>query len=404
MPTFDTFGNFLAAFTNIVMHLQVKDFFDILVVAALFYLILLLLKRTHSFFMLDGIILLFLIYVGARFFQLYLTQLLFQYFFTFFVVVIVVVFQKEIRSFFEWISVRGRLKRRAKSGIGEEETLIETIIKSVKYLAEKKIGALIVLPGEQPLVRFLEGGFDLNGRVSMPLLLSIFDPTSPGHDGAVLIEEDVVKKFAVHLPLADHLEGLRNVGTRHRAAVGLSERSDALTIVVSEERGTVSLAQFGTLSTMKDFEELEGRLRAFFRTGAHFVERKPWVHWITNNWPQKLSAIVLAVFLWFTLVFQLGFLQRQMSVPIEFRFLPNGLVVDQVVPQEVDVTLSGRSGDFSLLKPDSLHVVVDASDFEVGWQRVVMSQSLIQVPQALTIVNFTPKAIQFHITNKPASP
>jgi len=168
-------------------------------------------------------------------------------------------------------------------------------------LANAKTGALIVLQGDEAIESFLENGIFLGGKVSRELLLSIFDTSSPGHDGAVIITGDRVKMFGAHLPLARKAEATKNFGTRHRAALGLAERSDALVIAVSEEKGTVSLAENGEIKAINDENELAFRIHDFLRTRL-LEETGGKTSWIPQgNMREKIVALAIAVLLWFAL-------------------------------------------------------------------------------------------------------
>lgn len=391
------FSGIITALQNVPPAFGWTDALDVLVVGFFIYLLFALLKRTRSFFILDGIVLLALVYAGARFLNFHLAGFLFQYFFTFFIVILVVIFQKELRSFFEWISVSGRLRRRAGGTRTAVDIVHDTVAKAVDYLAKHKVGALIVFPGSQPVDRLLEGGIVLGGKVSVPLLLSIFDSSSPGHDGAVLIEGDRIKRFSTHLPLAENVEGLGNIGTRHRSALGLAERCDALIVVVSEERGTISVAHMGKLRVLEGIGEFEKELRRFLETGSKLTTRSRWYGYITENWKEKALAVAFALFLWFVLVFQPGNINRDIEIPVEFRFLPREYVVDDVIPRTVTISLSGRNSDFNMLNPDTVKIVIDSSDLREGWERVKLTDDLVQHPQSLQITKMVPRSIQLHV-------
>lgn len=279
-----------------------RDAVDILIVAFLVYLVIVLLKRTHSFFILGGIILLFLLYLLAQFSGFFLTVILLRYFFLqFLIFILVVIFQKELRNFFEWIFVLGRFPRRKTKYLSS--LTASEITDSLEHLAKNKIGALIVLTGQEPLGRFIEGGQSLDGYVSKPLLLSIFDPSSPGHDGAIVIEGDRVKKFGTHLPLAEKFSAYNHLGTRHRSALGLSQRCDALVLVVSEERGSISLAYHGELRVVEETSQLVQEIQRF--VSIETEDRAPWREWFAHNTKEKGMALAIAILLWLTLVFNL---------------------------------------------------------------------------------------------------
>ncbi len=370
--------------------LQPKDFIDVLIVAFLIYAILLLLKRTHASFILAGILVFVVVYLAARFFNFYLTGIMLQAFFTSFIVILVIIFQKELRNFFEWISVSGRaaLKRKSLTEVSENE-----IVQAAEYLAHHKIGALMVLAGKQPIDRFVESGINLDGEISVPLILSILDPTSPGHDGALIIEGNKIKKFSAHLPLATRFKKIGNLGTRHRAALGLAQSSDAFVIVVSEERGVISVAHQGNLRELVGAGDLKTALDRFVKEKILPSTAPWWRNLLFHNLREKIIAVVLAALLWFIFASPSGILSREFEVPIEVRFQPLGLIVE-TNPKAVNITLSGRIQNFELLNPGGLKVLIDASEFREGTQKIKMEEKLISRPGAFSVTAFSPKTIQ----------
>lgn len=382
-----------------VLGADIRDLFDVLIVTVLLYAVLILLKRTHSLFLFNGVGILIIIYLLARTFSFYLTNLLFNFFLSFFVIIFVVVFQKEFRHFFEWLSVWRRLP------VSRRETMPEVvsgqIVQAVKQLAERKIGALIVFPGEEPLERWLDGGVALNGKVSLPILLSIFDPTSPGHDGAVVITGDRIKAFGVHLPLSERLDDVKEFGTRHRAAFGLSERTDALIVAVSEERGSISIAEEGSFKTLMDVEQLRDRLQDFLREHLLLDNNDNGSVSFSKNLREKAIAFFMALVLWYVFVVQLGAgtTTREYDIPIEFKPVPRAMIIDQVAPTEVSVSLAGSSQDFNFLNPDNLVVTINAANLSEGWHKVTIDENHVtNRPHRLSTVKVSPKIIQFHIT------
>lgn len=397
--------------------ITVADFFDIALVAFLIYAGLILLRRTKSYLIFNGIVVSFLVYLVARFFNFYLTTLFFRFFFTFFIVILAVIFQKELRSFFEWISVLTRTKYRGllgkKTGMASD-AVTDIIIKAAAYLSHRKTGSIIVLRGQQPLGGMIEGGYDLEGKLSLPLLLSIFDPSSPGHDGAVVVENEFVKKFGVHLPLAERFMKFGDLGTRHRAALGLSEQSDALVIVTSEERGTISVAYQGDLKALSGVAELKEETERFFfakgspqfgkASGSALAGKERWFCWFTKDVRGKLIAAGLAVLLWFVFVPRSGVTTKQLSVPIEFRFLSQNLRVDYLEPNSVALTLSGKTQDFNFLDEQILKITINSSTFSEGWYTVVVYEKDINKPSSLSAINLSPDSVRFHISKAAKEP
>lgn len=274
---------------------------DILVVAVLMYAAILLLKRTRSIFVFRGMITLVLVYFLANYFGLGFTVSIFQIFFSFFVIVIAVVFQREFRKFFENFSFSSFSDFFFRQDKAEDDRVRSAVVESVKYLAEKRIGAIIVFPGRQSIDGLIEGGFNLGGELSGPLLLSIFDPSSPGHDGAVIISENKLSRFGAHLPLAENIRAVKDFGTRHRAGMGLAERSDAFVILVSEEKGTVSIARDNKLETLLSPNLLDARLARFIEKTQQKEELKNWYSVFTFDMKYRILALAIAILLWYML-------------------------------------------------------------------------------------------------------
>ncbi|MEI6296173.1 MAG: diadenylate cyclase [bacterium] len=277
---------------------------DVLTTAFILYTALVILRKTRSIYILRGFFALVVFYILAVFLNLKLTTSLFQSFVSFFIIILVVIFQKEIRRFFENFSL-SFIYSETKENISINSNSIDVIVNVVSQLAKKKTGALIVLPGTQNLERVLDGGIPLNGKISEALLISIFNPKTPGHDGAVLIEGDVVSRFGAHLPLADNYKKYPNIGTRHRAGLGLSERTDALTIVVSEERGTITIARNNELSIVSGKEKLKEEICNFMgicQISNTETENKV-VSFVKYNLRDKIAVLIFSAFLWYFIVY-----------------------------------------------------------------------------------------------------
>lgn len=277
-------------------HIGVADFLDMLLVGALVYGLLLWFKRTRAAFVALGLLLLAVVYTVAFLAGMYMTVRLFQGFFAVFIVAVIVIFQEEIRSVFERIAVwslTGGVLNAAPT-----HRQVEILVRSLGDLARDHIGALVVVRGLDPLDRHVSGGWDLNGDLSEALIKSIFDSHSLGHDGAFIIEEGRVSRFGVQLPLSKDFGKITNLGTRHSAALGLSERTDALCLVVSEEHGTISIASRGQLKTLPGLEEFQDEIEAFLTRLMPDHTTSPVVRFLVDNWREKLLAAGVSILLW----------------------------------------------------------------------------------------------------------
>ncbi len=388
-------------FLEVTSHMWVtfdwKDALDLIIVAVLMYAFLRLLHRTHSRFMVSGISMLLILYALARFINLHLTSLLFQAVFAFLAVILVVMFQRELRSFFEWLAIWGRVSRAQQASLPDR--VADQIVEALTQLAKRKIGALIVFPGQQEIDGLVQGGVPLDGQVSTPLLLSLFDPATPGHDGAVIVDADRVRKFSVHLPLAERFEHYGTLGTRHRAALGLAERSDALALAVSEERGTISVASGGELRTLAPSGTLKEDIASILKARFPRDPKRPWYWLLTQNMRDKALAVLLTLLLWAIFVASLGsgVVTRLYEVPVEFQFLPRGAAVSELSRETVAVTLSGRNQDFNVLDPEALRVVIRLPGGVEGAQRIRLEESMISRPSSLSVVKFTPRYLTFTV-------
>lgn len=392
--------NTLNQIPKILDIIYAKDILDILIISICVYLILIFIKQTRSLFVFSSFLGLFLLNFISKQFDLSLTRQLFEPLLTFFIAVFVIVFQPEIRKFFKWIS-SGRNVSFTKA-LALPENNIQTIVRAVFEMARIKMGAIIVLPGEYPLDDMIEGGFPLNGKISFPLILSIFDSSSPGHDGAILIEGSEIKMFGLHLPLAQEFKEYNRVGTRHRAGAGITEKTDALSIIVSEERGEVSVSTKGKLLKVKTPEELANIIADF--TGHEEKSEsgtKSMLHYFfIKNTTFKGLAVVTSVALWFFFVYSANIVKVNYEIPIQLKSLDDGLTIKSTYPEKITVTVSGNKQDVSRLKPEDINIIIDADKFKSGDNYVNINKDNIQTPSYIELTSFSNKNIRINTVEK----
>jgi diadenylate cyclase len=250
---------YLQTFAQVI---EWKDFVDIVVVAIIIYQLLMLIKGTRAVQLIKGLFVFMVISLIAR--QLGLTTLnwMVDNVWTMLVVALPVVFQPELRRTLEQIG-RGKFitMHPATTGPEEYKKLIEEIVRCSQVLSQSRIGALIVLEKTTGIQEYVETGVKIDGVVSSEFLVNLFIPKSPLHDGAVIIRGDRVAAAGCFLPLTQDNGLQKDLGTRHRAALGLSEVSDALVIIVSEETGAVSTAKNGRLTRFLDEKSLRDLLK-----------------------------------------------------------------------------------------------------------------------------------------------
>lgn len=375
-----------------VFPIRVSDVIDILVVTAILATLLVWLRRTQAAFVALGISIVGAAALLARYFDLRLTAWIFQGFFAVFLVVIVVIFQEELRQFFERLGVasmrRGR-GRRSRSGP------IDMLLNSLVDFARDHVGALIVLPGRQPIQRHIRGGIELNGQLSVPLLKSIFDPHSPGHDGAVIVEDGRVTRFATHLPLSHDFQQLAGVGTRHSAALGLAEVSDAMSLVVSEERGRISVAHEGRLREVHDPGELGAILHRFLHGPSdEHPKQSLWTQRVASHWAEIAVALILTAGLWYLFVPGSRPEEVTYQVPVTVEHVPAELVLDKTEPASVAVTFSGPRRAFYLFDPRKLEVTLDGSGADPGGDTLDVTDENLRYPRELKVEGVRPEKVR----------
>jgi len=252
------------------------DVLDILLVAFIFFWVLYLVRGTRAVSLLRGVILLIIIVtllsglVRLRAFA-WLTQKALPAL----LVAIPVIFQQELRRALERVGRAGTLLGRPTGNQAILEEALAAIAQACHALSEKRHGALIVIERETGLQEFVDSGVPLEAVITSDLLLTIFDPHTMLHDGAVIVRRGRVVAAACVLPLSTAFLADRQLGLRHRAAIGVTEESDAIAVVVSEERGSISIAHNGRIIRNLDAKRLEAVLRAFFQP----VLERAWPRW-----------------------------------------------------------------------------------------------------------------------------
>lgn len=251
-------GGFLEFLSNLFINIRIRDILDIFIVGVVFYKLFMLIRETRAEQLLKGIILLFVAAKISDVLELYTLFWILEKTMTVGVIAILIVFQPELRRGLEYI---GRTKFFSKSivevAVEETKQTVEKIVEACASLARQDIGALIIIERETGLNEIAETGTKINGKVSSELLINIFIPNTPLHDGAVLIKNDNIKAASCFLPLTENINLSKELGTRHRAALGITEKSDALAIVVSEETGIISIAEKGKIKRKIKPDQLE---------------------------------------------------------------------------------------------------------------------------------------------------
>lgn len=331
----------------------------------------------------------------AQQFKLQLTTWIFQGFFAALVVVVVVVFQDDLRRLFEQIatlSLRRKAPRPDPSSVG-------TLARGLCNLSKKRRGALVVLPGRQPIERhFLQHGVPLDAEISEELLDSLFDPGSDGHDGALVLENNRIKEFGVHLPLSENRDELEGGGTRHAAALGLAERSDALCLVVSEERGTFGIAargQLDILSASTQPGDLTDKIQPHLEyTGTEVKERRIEWSWLGRRLLEGMLSLALALGAWLVFV---PVEEAVLQVRVDVENVPEEYALTDVSPREVKVEVAGPRWARLLASNAELQVVIDADLVRLKRRTFEVSAQSVRHATGLEIKSIKPEKVKLTV-------
>lgn len=373
-----------------------QDIADILIMTFLVYQLYSWFKNSKALQVVLGLLFLGVIYFITKNLGLFMTSWILQELGTVLLVLLIVVFQAEIRQALYRLSLLRNFFDR------EENTLRIDLMEfsaTVFSLASQRIGALIVFQREELLDDHILHGVSLDSLVSGSLMTSIFIPSSPLHDGAVLIKDGRVSLASCHLPLSVSADVPQHLGTRHRAALGLSERSDAAIVVVSEERGEVSLSLGGNLQPMASAAQLHEKLTSLLQPLSPEQQRVGLKSRLfANLWP-KVAILLMVIVCWLLITFRQGEILT-ITAPVTFHNLPDALTLTRSYPDQVDLQLKSFS---NLVSPKQLDIVVDLdlSKVKEGNNNIQISKEQIKLPPGVVVVNMDRSLIRVTAERKP---
>ncbi|MCK4653661.1 MAG: diadenylate cyclase CdaA [Candidatus Cloacimonetes bacterium] len=237
---------------------KITDIIDILIVAFLLYRIIILLKKAGGYQILIGLVAVLLIYFTASILNLNMMSSVLRVLKDYWIIIFIVLFQQEIRNLFARIAQSHDLKSLFRDA---KKSVYSPLLNAVSIMSFRKIGALIVIENSRKLNDYIESGEIIDAQISVKLLLTIFNNKTILHDGAAIIRNNRILAVKVVLPLSENVEYVQKFGTRHLAGVGITEGTDAFTIIVSEETGRISVAKNGELFTSLTIDELSQRIK-----------------------------------------------------------------------------------------------------------------------------------------------
>ncbi len=306
------------------------------------------------------------------------------------ILALLIVFQPELRRALMRFDIMGRASNR------EQVSALSAVSTAAWSLARARCGALIVLARKDSLAELTTPGIVLNGRVSPDVLVALFQKESPVHDGAAIVEGDLITRVGAILPLTLRSHVPEQYGTRHRAAMGLAERSDALAVVASEERGEVTLMWENQMRVMTDADALLATLRSMGGQSA----ARPGLSLGTLRAPAlrlQATAIALAALVWSVTFLFPGRSVQVRTVPVEFTNVPPSLTVAGQSTDTLQVWLRGNQFLFDTLDLNALAARCDLGAAHEGMNAIPLRAAAVDVPFGLKVEAVTPREVKVRL-------
>jgi uncharacterized protein (TIGR00159 family) len=370
-----------------------QDALDIIILTFVFYRLYLRLRRKRALRMIFTILALPFFYALAQWIDLPLSVWSLQNLWAVILLVLVVLFQQEIREVLGSINLPNFLFGKPEAFTSK---VVDKIAETAYDMANRRIGGLIVLQRTDDLDEFIHGETFLDSEVNEDMLMSIFNPQSPLHDGAVIVRGNRIRYAAALLPVSKSATLRKEWGTRHRAGLGITEISDAECIIVSEERKQVLLASRGRI----DVKEGKDELKKSLLESAPAKERRrgaAWPQGVFSDLPRKAFFLLLVSVLW---VFVIGARQGEITfnIPVEYYSVPRNLEILGEPPREINVRLKGSRRLLSSVRPENVRLQVDLSRCRSGMNQVSISEININVPSGIAVSHLYPRNIRIQLT------
>lgn len=373
-----------------------QDVADIIIMSFLVYQLYRWFKNTKAFQVVIGLGSLAVVYLITKNFGFFMTSWILQELGTVVFILIIVIFQTEIRQALYRISPLRSIFGRKEAGPYFD---MSDFTSAVFSLASSRTGAIIVFQRSEPLEEYLSNGMPVDSTLSGQLMECIFHESSPLHDGALIIRAGRISQASCHLPLSTNNEIPQFFGTRHRAGLGLTEHSDAVVVIVSEERGEVTLAISGKLQRIDTAEQLSTQLTQLLSLPARKAAHVPFTKRVFMNFRTKLAIVVLVSMSWLIITARQGEIVT-ISAPVQFRNLPDSQVFRKSTVDEVELQLKTISSLIPLPKEGDIVAEVDLSKARDGNNQIMLRKEDIKLPSGVSMIRIKPATIRVTIEKK----
>ncbi len=378
----------MSRFFSFISSIRWQDIVDIVLNSYILFRLYVLFHGTNAFRILVGIASLWLLQEVAGSLGLILTSWVLQGITAAAAIIIIVVFRNEIRSALQVQNLKSFLWG---SPHREQNTPVDVLTDAVYHMGKKRIGALIVFPGKEDLSELVHGGIRWDGLVTQEMIVSIFWPKNPVHDGAIIVQDHRITEVGVLLPLSQRQDLPTFYGTRHRAAAGLAERSDAMVIAVSEERGRVTVARDNSIRPMVQPEELAQILKNHLNITENRRSPKRKRERLEFSIAAAMSFLIIFG-LWF------GFTRNRdtivaLEVPMEYMGRPPQLEILDTSTNQVNLQLSGPSALLKSLRPDQIEVRLDLRKAVEGENTFTLTTDNVVLPPGIQLNKVSPTTV-----------
>ena len=384
---------------NLISTPTWRDVVDILFLTVVVYQLYVWFRETRALRVIIGLVVLGGIYSIAKLWDLFLTTWVFQILWQVLLILLLILFQSEIRQVLEKVSPMRYLRSRRR---GFKKTFAKELSQMLFELAAERTGALIVLVRNNNPSEFIHAGQTIMALPDAALIKSIFNRLAPAHDGAIIINHDRITQMGCILPLSKNEELPEKYGTRHRAALGLSELTDAVCLVVSEERSEVASVVEGKIVTWKDPEALANNLGELIGGPAIRVPtvKAFFKGLFIKNWRTKLTALAMVTVAWVILASQQE-AEITITTPVQLINLPADLMLGQGSTSTVDLSVSGRRSTIRDLRDQDVQVSVDLSGITEGRHLIKLTAKNIFLPFGVKIDQVAPQKIMINLLPRP---
>jgi uncharacterized protein (TIGR00159 family) len=363
---------------------------DILLISMAIFFLYRFFRSTGSWKIVLGVVGSGLFFIFARFLNLKGIIWIYSFLSPIILISLVILFQPELRKIFErLVSIKGK-----ETGT-ELAQLASTISDSVFQLAKKRQGGILVLTGKDSIQSLVSGGITLDAQPSFSLIMSLFDPSSPGHDGAIIISNAKCVSFGNRLPLSNSNKLSEDFGTRHHAGLGLAENTDAFVIVISEERGSITIFQDGSIIPIQEKNDLIHQIQKYWTI-------KPWIGNKSSDkkkksrtWTELALSFVAAFLFWSTVVLtQDATREITLKIPVNYDVSGENIHLVQMSASTVKIRLKGSTENLKALDLNTLHFSIPYLFKQPGEYQVFLNKQYLSLPTDIILLSVKPSTIE----------